>query len=76
MFEVKAKNNRTEEIIILGEFKEYDEAQWNIDHNIEWDEDDNKAEWEIFIEENEWEEYCDNLECGFDPYYGYFTDIY
>ena len=74
MFKVKAINNKTEEVIILGEFKEYDEALWNIDHNIEWDEDDDPTEWDIFIEEDEWEESYDNLECGFDPYMGCYTD--
>ena len=74
MFEVKARNSRTEEVITLGAFEEYDEAQWNIDHNIEWDEDDDPTEWEIFIEGDEWEESYDNLECGFDPYMGCYTD--
>lgn len=74
MFKVKAINNKTEEVIILGEFKEYDEALWNINHNIEWDEYDDPAEWEIFIGVDEWEESEDNLEYGFDPYMGCYTD--
>ena len=41
MFKVMAKFMKTNEVMTLGIFDTYDEAQWNIDNNIEWDEDDN-----------------------------------
>ena len=56
----------------LGIFDTYDEAQWNIDNNIEWD---NPSEWELYVEAEVVNEdfYCD-YEVGFDPYLGCYTD--
>lgn len=72
MFKVMAKFIITNEVLTLGIFDTYDEAQWNIDNNIEWDEDDNPSEWELYVEA-EVDFYCD-YEVGFDPYLGCYSD--
>lgn len=72
MFKVMAKFMKTNEVMTLGIFDTYDEAQWNIDNNIEWDEDDNPSEWELYVEA-EVDLYCD-YEVGFDPYLGCYSD--
>ena len=61
MFKVMAKFIITNEVLTLGIFDTYDEAQWNIDNNIEWDEDDNPSEWELYVEAEVEDEdfYCD-----------------
>ena len=41
MITVYAENIKTGEVLELGEFPTMEEAQWNIDNNIEFDEDDN-----------------------------------
>ena len=68
MFKVMAKFMKTNEVLTLGIFDTYDEAQWN----IEWDEDDNPSEWELYVEA-EVDFYCD-YEVGFDPYLGCYSD--
>lgn len=75
MFKVMAKFMKTNEVLPLGIFDTYDEAQWNIDNNIEWDEDDNPSEWELYVEAEVEDEdfYCD-YEVGFDPYLGCYSD--
>ena len=75
MFKVMAKFMKTNEAMTLGIFDTYDEAQWNIDNNIEWDEDDNPSEWELYVEAEVVDEdfYCD-YEVGFDPYLGCYSD--
>ena len=75
MFKVMAKFMKTNEVLTLGIFDTYDEAQWNIDNNIEWDEDDNPSEWELYVEAEVEDEdcYCD-YEVGFDPYLGCYSD--
>lgn len=75
MFKVMAKFMKTDEVMTLGIFDTYDEAQWNIDNNIEWDEDDNPSEWELYVEAEVEDEdfYCD-YEVGFDPYLGCYSD--
>lgn len=72
MFKVMAKFMKTNEVMTLGIFDTYDEAQWNIDNNIEWD---NPSEWELYVEAEEVDEdfYCD-YEVGFDPYLGCYSD--
>ena len=72
MFKVMAKFMKTNEVMTLGIFDTYDEAQWNIDNNIEWD---NPSEWELYVEAEEVDEdfYCD-YEIGFDPYLGCYSD--
>ena len=72
MFKVMAKFMKTDEVLTLGIFDTYDEAQWNIDNNIEWD---NPSEWELYVEAEEVDEdlYCD-YEVGFDPYLGCYSD--
>lgn len=72
MFKVMAKFMKTNEVLTLGIFDTYDEAQWNIDNNIEWDEDDNPSEWKLYVEA-EVDFYCD-YEVGFDPYLGCYSD--
>ena len=75
MFKVIAKFMKRKEVMTLGIFDTYDEAQWNIDNNIEWDEDDNPSEWELYVEAEVVDEdfYCD-YEVGFDPYLGCYSD--
>ena len=75
MFKVMAKFMKTNEVMTLGIFDTYDEAQWNIDNHIEWDEDDNPSEWELYVEAEVGDEdfYCD-YEVGFDPYLGCYSD--
>ena len=70
-----AKFMKTNEVMTLGRFDTYDEAQWNIDNNSEWDEDDNPSEWELYVEAEVVDEdfYCD-YEVGFDPYLGCYSD--
>ena len=72
MFKVMAKFMKTNEVMTLGIFDTYDEAQWNIDNNIEWD---NPSEWELYVEAEVVDEdcYCD-YEVGFDPYLGCYSD--
>ena len=72
MFKVMAKFMKTNEVLTLGIFDTYDEAQWNIDNNIEWD---NPSEWELYVEAEAEDEdfYCD-YEVGFDPYLGCYSD--
>lgn len=72
MFKVMAKFMKTNKVMTLGIFDTYDEAQWNIDNNIEWDEDDNPSEWKLYVEA-EVDFYCD-YEVGFDPYLGCYSD--
>lgn len=69
MFKVMAKFIITNEVMTLGIFDTYDEAQQNIDNNIEWD---NPSEWELYVEAEE-DFYCD-YEVGFDPYLGCYSD--
>ena len=69
MFKVMAKFMKTDEVLTLGIFDTYDEAQWNIDNNIEWD---NPSEWKLYVEVDE-DFYCD-YEVGFDPYLGCYSD--
>ena len=75
MFKVMAKFIITNEVLTLVIFDTYDEAQWNIDNNIEWDEDDNPSEWKLYVEAEVEDEdfYCD-YEVGFDPYLGCYSD--
>jgi hypothetical protein len=76
MFTVIAMNTKTGAILPLGDFPTEEEAQYNIDNNIEWDEDDVPEDWNFTIEENEdeYEEPYDiDDDCGFDPYAGCFT---
>lgn len=75
---VFAENKKTDEFISLGTFNSKEEAQWNIDNNLEWDEDDVIEDWKIFIEEVDEDEeddhfYEPDLDCGFDPYMGCYS---
>ena len=75
MLKVMAKFMKTNEVMTLGIFDTYDEAQWNIDNNIEWDEDDNPSEWELYVEAEVVDEDCYyDYEVGFDPYLGCYSD--
>ena len=75
-FTVIAMNTKTGFVLPLGDFSTEAEAQYNIDHNIEWDEDDIPEDWDFTIEptEDEYEEPYDiDDDCGFDPYCGCYT---
>ena len=48
MITVYAENIKTGVVLELGEFPTMEEAQWNIDNNIEFDEEDNPADWKFF----------------------------
>ena len=75
MITVYAENIKTGEVLELGEFPTMEEAQWNIDNNIEFDEEDNPADWKFFTmaEISSDEEFDKYLEHGFDPYSGCYT---
>lgn len=75
-FRVIATNYKTGEVLPLGDFPTEAEAQYNIDHNIEWDEDDIPEDWDFDIEpvDDEYEEPADiDDDCGFDPYMGCYS---
>ena len=75
-FTVIAMNTKTGFILSLGDFSTKAKAQYNIDHNIEWDEDDIPEDWDFIIEpvDDEYEEPADiDDDCGFDPYCGCYT---
>lgn len=75
-----AENKKTDEFISLGTFDTREEAEWNIENNLEWDEDDVVEDWEVFIEEvdedRDYDIYEPDIECGFDPYLGCYTYDY
>ena len=72
MVAVYAENIKTGELLELAEFDTMIEAEFNIAHNLEYDEEDNPEEWKIFTVE---EFNVDGFdECGFDPYLGCYTD--
>lgn len=72
-----AENKKTDEFISLGTFDTRKEADWNLENNLEWDEDDVVEDWEVFIEEVDEDDddhfYEPDIECGFDPYLGCYT---
>ena len=75
-FRVIATNYKTGEVLALGDFDTQAEAQYNIDNNIEWDEDDIPEDWGFTVEpvDDEYEEPADiDDDCGFDPYCGCYT---
>ena len=69
-----ATNERTDETIELGAFTSAEEAWWNIKNNLEWDEDDVREEWTFQVVETLDEDYEPDVEMGFDPYMGCYTD--
>ena len=77
MYTVIAMNVKTGMILPLGDFPTEEEAQYNIDHNIEWDEDDIPEDWDFIIEpidkEEDDEPWNIDDDCGFDPYCGCYT---
>lgn len=72
-----AENKKTDEFISFGTFDTREEAEWNIENNLEWDKDDVVEDWEVFIEEvdedRDYDIYEPDIECGFDPYLGCYT---
>lgn len=72
-----AENKKTDEFISLGTFDTREDAEWNLENNLEWDEDDVVEDWEVFIEEvdedRDYDIYEPDIECGFDPYLGCYT---
>ena len=68
-----AYNVKTNEEAVLGAFDSADEAWWNINFNLEWDENDIKENWQFMVQEIT--EDFDNVdETGFDPYMGCYSD--
>ena len=75
-YAVIATNIRTGEALDLGHFDCAADAQYEIDHNIEWDEGDVPEEWSFDIVEvdDEYEEPADiDDDFGFDPYMGCYS---
>ena len=69
MVEVWAINKVTDEELSLGYCDTEEDAQEDIDNNIEWDDLDNPDDWRFEIRPVEdYEE-----PCGFDPYCGCYT---
>ena len=50
-YTVFATNERTEEVYELGTFSSAEEAWWNVHNNLEWDEDDNPADYTFQVVE-------------------------
>jgi hypothetical protein len=50
MYTAYAFNERTKEKIILGYYPTRKYAWWDIAHNLEWDENDNKKDWSFCVE--------------------------
>lgn len=78
MFVVYALNKKTKENLKLGEFNTYTAAQYAIDNELEWDEDDVPEDWKIYIveEDGEFEAEIEQgfaEDMGFDPYSGCYT---
>ena len=72
MITVYAENLKSGEVLELGKFYTMEEAQYNIENNLEWDEDDIIEDWNIFtLEEFNADDFD---ECGFDPYAGCYTE--
>lgn len=53
MFKIVALNNKTSEKLEWFGYNSQEEAQYDLDNNIEWDEDDNPEEWKFSIEESD-----------------------
>ena len=75
IYTVYATNKNTKEVIDMGYFDSEDEAWWNIEHNLEWDEDDIIDEWTFKVVESltDDEDWSFNEDEGFDPYCGSYT---
>ena len=75
MVEVWAINKLTKEELLLGYCDTEEDAQEDIDNNIEWDDFDNPEDWSFEIRPTDsYEELADiDDDCGFDPYAGCFT---
>ena len=76
MIVLYAENLRTGKVVELGTFKDLEEVNYNLENNLEWDENDNPYDWNFFTmaeisSEEELEKYID--ECDFDPYAGCYT---
>ena len=77
MFQIQATNIKTLEIILFPNlYKTTEDAQYAIDNEVEWGEDDIQEDWkfEIIEANDEYEEPADiDYDCGFDPYCGCYT---
>lgn len=76
MVEVWAINKLTKEELLLGYCDTEEDAQEDIDNNIEWDDLDNPKDWSFEIRpiDDKYAEPMDiDNDCGFDPYAGCFT---
>ncbi len=75
MYVAFATNEKTGEVVELETFNSAEDAWWEIENNLEWDEEDNPADWTFQVVEREDDEDYepDYDECGFDPYEGCYT---
>ena len=76
MYVAFATNEKTGEVVELETFNSAEDAWWEIENNLEWDEEDNPADWTFQVVESaeDDEDYePDYDECGFDPYEGCYT---
>ena len=46
-----ARNNKTGEKVILGDYSSKEKAWDDIENNVEWEPDDNPADWDFGVEE-------------------------
>ena len=75
-YTVFATNEKTKEVYELDYFQTAEEAWWNINHNIEWEEGDNPDDYTFQVVESEDDPSDDwgyNEDFGFDPYEGCYT---
>ena len=51
-----ARNNKTGEKVILGDYSSKEKAWDDIENNVEWEPDDNPADWDFGVEEySDWD---------------------
>lgn len=72
MFKIVALNTKTLEKLEWFGYSTREDAQYDIDNNLEWDEDDVIEDWKFSIEEYEEDEEPADIDddFGFDPYLG------
>ena len=68
-----ATNEKTHESYNLGFFQTAEEAWWNLEHNLVWDEGDNPEDYSFEVLETDTTDWDYNEDCGFDPYEGCYT---
>ena len=75
MFKIVALNTKTLEKLEWFGYSTREDAQYDIDNSLEWDEDDVIEDWKFSIEEYEEDEEPADIDddFGFDPYAGCYT---